>query len=313
MIDVLVRQKFLEEYRRIRHAEGRGSDRSSYYRSLPHCDPGDRNEAMWQMRAKTYSHFICKVLQPIEEREQRPLDILDLGAGNCWLSYRLARRRHLPVAVDFFADNLDGLGAARHYPISFQTIESDFDEIPVPSASFDLAIFNASLHYSTDYMRTLTEAKRCLRPAGSIVILDSPIYNRFEDGARMVKEKHERFFQLYGFRSDTLPSIDFLDIPGLRYLELALNICWQAHKPWYGWRWHLRPLHAKFLSRRPPSRFWVLVGNDASGSLVPRTAPTERRAKQADHNRHREPTQTNRFRRSQKPLCLIQSTTMFSE
>jgi SAM-dependent methyltransferase len=219
-----------------------------------------------------------------------------LGAGNCWLSYRLARRKHVPVAVDFFTDSLDGLGSARHYPISFRTIESDFDEIPVPPASFDLAIFNSSLHYSTDYVRTLIEAKRCLRPTGSIVILDSPIYSRFEDGARMVKEKHEQFFQLYGFRSDTLPSIDFLDVPGLRYLELALNIRWQVHKPWYGWRWHLRPLHAKLLRRRRPSRFWVLVGNDLGPSVAPSTALTEPRAKQADHDGHRRPTQPTRYR-----------------
>jgi SAM-dependent methyltransferase len=264
MIDARVRQKFLEEYRCIRHAEGRGSERSSHYRSLPHCDSNDRNAAMWAMRSKTYSYFVRRVLQPIENRERRPLNILDLGAGNCWLSNRLARRLHVPVAVDIFTDDLDGLGAARHYPISIQTIESDFDEIPVQSGSFDLAIFNASLHYSTYYVRTLTEAKRCLHPEGSIVILDSPIYDRFEDGMRMVKEKHELFFQRYGFRSDTLPSIDFLDVPGLHFLELALNIRWQTHKPWYGWRWHLRPLRAKLLSRRPPSRFWVFVGQDCA-------------------------------------------------
>lgn len=264
MIDARVRQKFLEEYRCIRHAEGRGSERSSYYLSLPHCDRGDRNAAMWAIRAKTYSYFVKRILQPIESREKRPLHILDLGAGNCWLSYRLACREHLPVAVDIFTDDLDGLGAALHYPIPIQTIESDFDEIPVPSRSFDLAIFNASLHYSTYYVRTLTEAKRCLRPGGSVVILDSPVYDRFEDGTRMVKEKHEHFFRRYGFRSDTLPSIDFLDIPGLRFLEMDLNIRWQTHKPWYGWRWHVRPLQAKLLSRRPPSKFWILVGKECA-------------------------------------------------
>jgi SAM-dependent methyltransferase len=261
MIDgAKARHRFLEEYRCIRHAEGRGSDRSSYYRSLPDCSPNDQNAPMWAMRARTYSYFVQKILEPMEAQRRGPLHILDLGAGNCWLSHRLALRSHLPVAVDIFTDRQDGLGSARHYPISFPIIESDFDKIPVPSQSFDLAIFNASLHYSTQYVRTLAEAKRCIRSSGSIVILDSPIYDRPEHGALMVEEKHARFLQVYGFRSDALGSIDFLDIPVLRELEQSLNIRWTVHKPWYGLRWHMRPLKAAWLRRRPPSKFWILVG-----------------------------------------------------
>lgn len=259
-IDESARQKFLNEYRCIRYAEGRGSDHSSYYRALPHCDPRDRNAAMWAMRARTYQYFVRHILEPAEFTEKRPLDILDLGAGNCWLSHRLSRRKNLPVAVDIFDDPRDGLAAARHYQVLFPTLVSDFDRIPVPSARFDLAIFNASLHYSTDYVRTLEEAKRCLRPAGSIVILDSPIYDKPEDGTRMVEEKHAQFLERYGFRSDALASIDYLDIPTLTLLEHTLDIRWHVHRPWYGWRWHIRPLKAKCLNRRPPSKFWILVG-----------------------------------------------------
>jgi SAM-dependent methyltransferase len=257
---IAARERFLEEYRHIRHAEGRGSDSSEYYRRLPFSDLSGQNSAMWAMRAKTYRCFERKILRPLENRLKRPLDILDLGAGNCWLSYRVSLRGHHPVALDIFSDPQDGLGAARHYPVEFPAIEADFDQLPLPSARFDLAIFNASFHYSPDYIRTLSEVRRSLRPNAVVVILDSPIYRTREHGVLMVKEKHAEFLKRYGFASDSLPSIEFLDVSMLHLLRETLGIEWQIMKPWYGTRWFLRPVLAWLKRRRPPSRFWILSG-----------------------------------------------------
>jgi SAM-dependent methyltransferase len=259
-VDPVARQQFLSDYRYIRYAEGRGSDESSYYRELPFKDVVGKMPAMWAMRAATYRFFEKKVLQPLERVTEKPLDILDLGAGNCWTSYRVCLRNHRPVAVDIFDDDRDGLLASRHYPRRFPVVDADFDDLPFPSRSFDIALFNASLHYSTDYVRTLSEARRCLRDAGTLVILDSPVYRRREHGLLMVEERHRDFHARYGLRSDALPSIEFLDVPTLRGLEKTLGLKWQILRPWYGWRWHLRPLRAAFLRRRPPSKFWVLIG-----------------------------------------------------
>ena len=256
----IARQKFLKEYRQIRHAEGRGSDSSDYYRALPSCERSDPNATMWAIRSKTYSYFAKNVLLPLEARESRPLDVLDLGAGNCWLSHQLSVRGHRPVALDIFSDERDGLRAARHYPNPFPVIESDFDHLPLPAGSFDLAVFNASLHYSVDYLQTLSEVRRCLRPSGFFVILDSPIYRLRDHGRRMIEEKHAAFLKHYGFPSDALASIDFLDMATLRALHETLKIEWRILKPWYGWRWHLRPLNALIRGRRPPSKFWILIG-----------------------------------------------------
>jgi len=250
MTTVTARRQFIEDYRRIRSAEGRGSADSLYYRSLPFHD-----NWQWQMRARTFRYFVRHVLP------KQPCDILDLGAGNCWLSYRLREMQHRPVAIDIFSDPLDGLASARHYPVSFPTIEGDFNGLPFPARRFDLAIFNASIHYSSDYRKTLMEAKRLLRPGGRVVILDSPIYTRHEHGERMRAERQTQFQQQYGFRSEALGSIEFFDRQMLRDLGRDLNIRWDIHRPWYGWRWHLRPLKARVTGQRPPSRFWILVGH----------------------------------------------------
>lgn len=254
------RQQFLQEYRQIRYAEGRGSENPEYYRALPFEDLSGRNAAMWEMRARTYRFFERRILDPMERTIGRPLEILDLGAGNAWLSYRLAQRRHAAYAVDIFLDERDGLRAAHHYPVPFSAVGAEFDRLPFPSARFDLAIFNSSVHYSTDYRTTLAEARRCLRPGGRLVILDSPVYRKHEHGEQMVAERHADFERRYGFRSDALPSIEFLDEACLRELSRTLALDWAVYRPWYGWKWHLRPWKARLARRRPPSRFWILVG-----------------------------------------------------
>src|ERR1700727_2480115 len=107
------RQRFVEDYLRIRRTEGRGSDDPEYYFALPFRDLSGALNAQWVMRGRTYRYFERKILAPMERG--RPLDVLDVGAGCGWLSYRLALRGHRPVAVDLLSDRRDGLGAARHY------------------------------------------------------------------------------------------------------------------------------------------------------------------------------------------------------
>jgi ubiquinone/menaquinone biosynthesis C-methylase UbiE len=258
--DLNARHRFLVEYRHIRHAEGRGSDDPSYYQALPYRDLTGRNAAMWAMRAKTYTYFENKILAPIEKAVSRPLDILDLGAGNGWMSYRLSLRKHACVALDIFRDDRDGLLAARHYPQRLPLVEAEFDRLPFGPNTFDLVVYNSSLHYSTDYVATLTEARRCLRSSGQVIVLDSPVYRRREHGEMMIAERHANFYERYGFRSDAMPSIEFLDKDILKSLADSFGLRWTIHRPWYGWQWRLRPLKARLKGRRPPSQFWILAG-----------------------------------------------------
>jgi ubiquinone/menaquinone biosynthesis C-methylase UbiE len=254
------RCKFLEDYRTIRHAEGRGSDDPAYYLALPYRDLNGKNAAQWGMRAKSYRYFEQKILPVVENRLKRRLDILDLGAGNCWMSYRLSLRDHKAVALDIFSDTRDGLLASKHYPRCFPAIEAQFDQLPFSSQSFDMAIFNASFHYSSDYRNTLREVRRCLRPESSVVIMDSPLYSRPEHGEMMRAERREQFLKQYGFPSDALSSREYLDESMLQTLARDFGIAWQMHRVWYGWNWFLRPWKARMRKRRPPSRFLILTG-----------------------------------------------------
>jgi SAM-dependent methyltransferase len=259
-MDRNVRRKFLDDYSRIRHAEGRDSDDPEYFCALPYRDLTGNNSGQWAIRAKTWTHFENVVLTEIEKETRRPLRILDLGAGNGWMSYRLALREHKPVALDIFSEYGGGLRSTGHYPRRFPCIEAEFDDLPFRDGAFDLAIYNSSIHYSTDYRRTLAEAGRCLRRSGRVVIMDSPVYDLPEHGERMRAERHELFARQFGFRSDAVPSIEYFDEVTLDSLGRDLKIEWRRSRPWYGLRWALRPWKARLASRRPPSRFFILVG-----------------------------------------------------
>ena len=126
--------------------------------------------------------------------------------------------------------------------------------------SFDLVIYNASLHYSPDYASTLKEARRCLRADGQIVVIDSPVYRKAEHGERMRAERQSLFERTYGFRSEALGSIEYLDEQALAKLAHDVGIEWKRSRPWYGWRWAMRPLVARLRGKRPPSRFFVISG-----------------------------------------------------
>jgi len=249
--------RFLEEYTAVRHAEGRGSDDPTYYRALPDCADDHPLAWQWRIRRATFVRFRRRLGPP-------PQDVADLGAGVGWLSARLARDGHRPVAVDLSVDPEDGLGAARHYgEPSFPRLRADFDRLPFADASLDVVVFNASFHYSADYDATVAEALRVLRPEGEIVILDSPVYRREASGEAMVAERKARFRKLYGFPSDALGSREFLTDPGLEALAARHGFRWERETPWYGWSWALRPWRARLRGRREPSRFVILRGRRA--------------------------------------------------
>jgi SAM-dependent methyltransferase len=248
-------ENFLADYTKIRLAEGRGSADAAFYRNLPEC-PADHPLAwQWGIRRRTFSCFQDRVLPSLGAH----LRILDLGAGTGWLSNRLAQLGHEPCAVDLSRNGQDGLEAARHFDSRWPCIQAEFDYLPFPNASVDTVVFNASLHYSTDYVRTLREALRVLAPGGSVVVLETPVYRSESSGRRMIAERHESFLKRYGTRSNSMPSLEYLTWPRVAGLGRKLSLTWRIVRPWYGFRWALRPWIARAKLKREPSQFPVLI------------------------------------------------------
>lgn len=264
-------RQFVEQYETVRTREGRGSSSADFYTALPFRDLSGKNTWEWKIRGGTFVHALKHVFPAIEAAYPQGCDVLDIGAGNCWMSYQMAKRGHRPVAVDLLDNESDGLGAARFYRSHlrqpFLTVQAEMDYLPFSAAQFDVVFFNASFHYSVDYEQTVGEVLRCLRRPGHLIILDSPFYRSELSGPKMIEEKRAAFEKRYGFRSDSVPSREYLTRPILDRLADKFGLRWKTLKPWYGVNWALRPLKAYLAGKREPSKFylfWAEVKQSAS-------------------------------------------------
>jgi SAM-dependent methyltransferase len=259
--------QFVQDYESIRAAEGRGSNSDEYYLALPYRDLSGRLSGQWALRARTFRYIERKVMPRFTPLAHYRLRILDLGAGNGWMSYRFAIQGHTPVAVDLLINERDGLGAAKHYeprlPSLFPRFQAELDNLPFADSQFDVVMFNASFHYSENYEKTLAEAIRCVRGGGTVVIADTPWYSDERSGERMLQERRALFIRRYGFPSDELNSLEFLTDQRLSALEQRFHTQWHTHGPFYGVRWHMRPLAARLRGARKPSRFRIYTAKVA--------------------------------------------------
>jgi len=251
----------LEDYEFMRRHKGRGSDDPAFYLALPFADLTGNFTEQWRMRARCFRYLERKLLPQLANLLGPSLRILDIGAGSGWLSYRLALAGHRPAAVDIYANAFDGLEAAAAFAAVvedfFPRFQADMDRLPFENAQFDIAIFNASLHYSTSYMRTIREAMRCLRPGGFILIVDSPTCGHAAAGEAMRAER-AHCFECDG-PSPTLPSRQYLTDEDLEELSTP-GIRWTRHIPWFGVRRWMRPWLARITRRREPWQFYIYEG-----------------------------------------------------
>jgi SAM-dependent methyltransferase len=105
------------------------------------------------------------------------LDVVELGCGTAYFSAWLARRGARPVGVDVTPAQLD---TARRLQaetgVSFPLVESNAEAVPLPDASFDLALSEYGASIWCDPYLWIPEAHRLLRPGGRLVFLcNSPL------------------------------------------------------------------------------------------------------------------------------------------
>jgi SAM-dependent methyltransferase len=259
---------FLNGYQTIRAAEGWGASEIEYYRALPRVPEDDPRRAIWRLRERSFEQLLTRIVQPLATGWSRPLKILDVGSGNGWLADQLARRQHWIAAIDLSIDDRDGLGAlpryseaSRHGSAGGQILplQAEFDCLPLSANQADLVIFNAALHYSTDYRTTVAEALRVLRGDGTLVLLDSPVYHDAASGQQMLREREASFAATYGTAWMRTEAVGFLTYDALVELATALDLrlgIWQSLP---GWRSILRRLKTRVRGQREPAGFPLIV------------------------------------------------------
>lgn len=255
-------EDFRRAYAGHRAREGRALDAETLCK-LPYLNVGPLAR-QWRVRARTFEAFKRRIVLPLARAKNGPLDIADLGAGNGWLSHRMALCGHRAVAVDIREDAIDGLGAAATLAAGsgFICLNSSFVCLPFADDTFDIVLFNASLHYASDLTEVLHEAARVTRSGGTVAILDSPFYRREADGAAMVAEKRCDGRNRFGDEAGILLSQDFVEFltpAGLRRATPRLS--WRRYRVLYPLWYELRTFEAFLRRKRVPSRFdfWTAV------------------------------------------------------
>ncbi len=166
--------------------------------SVPSDDPtvlldDARHETVKRQRAEApHAYFRANAAQwhrlrslHIDEREveaaiiealsgQDVRDLLDLGTGTGRMLEIFAPRVDRAVGIDISREMLAvarvNLERADLHNCTIR--QGDIYQVPLPSASFDAAIFHQVLHYADRPSLAVAEAARMLRPKGRLVIVD---------------------------------------------------------------------------------------------------------------------------------------------
>jgi len=248
---------FVRQYLAVRQQDGYRQSSARYFQMLPYVPPGDPHAGEWRVRRESYQHLLRRVL-PAYERATT-IRVLDLGSGNGWLSHRLASFGHRAVAVDWLDDEADGLGACRHYEVPFPTVQADFDALPLRPFQFELVVFNASLHYSSNILATLAHARRMLAPGGSLVVMDSPMFLNAEDGEGMIGDAVRRFRTRYGLPDAERTNVGYLTFATMSQAAVSLGLRAQFFPSGGSLGWRVRRNISRLRLGRAPAAFgaWV--------------------------------------------------------
>lgn len=259
---------FISEYQRQRVAEKWWSEKPEYYLNLPYTDVTGRQQDLWRLRTRHWRRLL-RVLDGVLATPGAV--VLDAGAGNCWLSYRLAQLGAYPVALDLNDDAMDGLGVAevyrQHAGVEITTAQAELERMPLADGQCDAVVINGSLHYVADVTLALGEARRALRPGGILVVMDSPVYRDGNAGRQMMEEWAAQYAQRLGKFPSTLPGKGYLTYGEM---QVALRVagfppdCIKLWPQYTGvraaWRWvklTARPTGAAHYRETATHPMWV--------------------------------------------------------
>ena len=121
------------------------------------------------------------------------LDVVELGCGTAYISARLARQGARPVGVDPTPAQLaTAREMQQEFGLDFPLIEAVAESVPLPDASFDLAVSEYGASIWADPEKWIPEAARLLRPGGKLVFLRNSIVSMLCMDLESVTESLQR-------------------------------------------------------------------------------------------------------------------------
>jgi SAM-dependent methyltransferase len=141
------------------------------------------------------------------------LDVVELGCGTAYFGSWLARRGARVTGVDPTPAQLaTARRMMRKTGLEFPLVEAPAESVPLPDASFDLAVSEYGASLWADPYRWIPEAARLLRPGGLLVFLlnSTLVYLCAPDGEGQVGEELLRDqFGMYRMQWEDTTGIEF--------------------------------------------------------------------------------------------------------
>jgi SAM-dependent methyltransferase len=135
-----------------------------------HTDANARRA--WEHEGMLRGVFAIRELQVNALPDMHGLDVVELGCGTAYFGSWLARRGARVVGVD---PTPAQLATARRMQeelnLDFPLVEAPGESVPLPDASFDLAVSEYGASLWADPYQWIPEAARLLRPDGRLVFL----------------------------------------------------------------------------------------------------------------------------------------------
>lgn len=180
--------RFQQHYLLLREKEGRlYSDEQ--VKQLPFISITHPLWKEWKIRKES-----CERLISHFSREEKPLNILEIGCGNGWLCNRLSAIKGADITgVDINETELEQ--AARVFP-AVNFIYGDIRECLLKK-QFDAIVFAASFQYFLSPKEILESCFSHVKDKGEIHILDTHFYSK-EDSPGAVRRSKE-YFAMNGF------------------------------------------------------------------------------------------------------------------
>jgi SAM-dependent methyltransferase len=134
-----------------------------------YTEPGRRN---WQDEPSWGIWSVPESQLRVLPESLEGMDAIELGCGTAYVSAWLARRGARPVGIDNSEAQLRTARALQtEFGLEFPLLHGNAEEVPMPDASFDLAISEYGASIWCDPYRWIPEAARLLRPGGQLIFL----------------------------------------------------------------------------------------------------------------------------------------------
>jgi len=155
--------------------------------------PGDHVHAKeWVVRKKSCRKLVNYL------KKKGPLNILEIGCGNGWLSYQLSK---IPgsIVTGMDINDVELKQAARVFSeqTNLSFINKNISQIELHNHPFDIIVFAASLQYFNSFSEIVTVALDHLKLGGEIHIIDSPFYQ--PNDIAEARQRTQSYFTELGF------------------------------------------------------------------------------------------------------------------